>query len=196
MHRRRGAHGHFLRRPPLEAQDRGLARNNSTFRHRERGQNTVAARDRDQFAIRINARDAANIWIDRARFFDIHRRAHCSDFDQAQNRVGVDQPGVNMLARGVDHLCAGGNGRISADRGDFSIFKNDRARCDIRPADRMKSSRLSARSASPGAALGWYRRREHSRLCTRDNEQHCRRGYPELRGAFHCDASSVQVCLS
>ena len=109
----------------------------SALRHGKRGENAVAASDRNQFAVRINARKAADIRIDRARFRDIHRRAHRADFDQTQDGMGVDQPGINMFARRVDDLRTLRNRDLRADRGNLPVIKNDRSRRDVGPADRM-----------------------------------------------------------
>ena len=191
MHRRRRKHRHLLRRPAIEAQNGGLTGNNSALRHRERGQDSGAARHRDQFAVRVHARDAANVRIDRARFLHVHGRSHRADLDQPEDGIGVDQSGVNMFARPIDDFRARWNGRVRSDGGDLSVVENDGAGRNVRAADRMN------RRAFDRDRFRLRRRRNRVRCVYRCRHRDSSgKGKRPKKGAAHSDASSMQVCLS
>ncbi len=124
--------------------------------------------------------------VDVAGLTDVDARSHRADLGQTEHAVGVDQAGIDVLAGGVDHRCAGQGFEPGADLDDAPLGKRHGAVRD-RLADHGVHGGADDRhrAASRGEAVevdqgfrGGRRRRVAARLRRRRSPrpQPCRRG--------------------
>ncbi len=86
---------------------------------------------------------------------DVDGRPHGADLRQAQDRVGADQAGINMIAGGLDHLRAGRNRGVG--RPTAVIFPPSKTITpvgDFGAAHRMNRRALDRNRTSSGAGRG------------------------------------------
>jgi len=124
VHRDRRPDREVFPRPAIEADQRRHACNQPRrLRHGERGQNTVRARHRQQFAVRIDRRLRPYVGVDQTRLGQIDGAAHRRHLDKPKPRMGTDEPRIDMLPGHIhyDRACRRIDG--TADRRDLAVHQ-------------------------------------------------------------------------
>ena len=165
---------HLLHRPAVEEDHRRLAGPGSAAGRRQRVRRAVLPGHRDDLARGMNPLDRQQVRrVAQLRL--VQRGGNRVDLDQPEDRPGIEQPGIDVEAAGVDHFAIPGRGDVRSGRLDHAIPHDDRAGVG------------SARNRMHRAALDRQRlgRRRHGE-CRQGQRQHPRPDEP----AAHADHGS------
>ena len=102
----------------------------------------VGARDRNEFARRMNGGHRFEMGIEISLLAEISGDADRPDLGQPELAKRIDHAGVDVQPSGVDHLRAAGNRQVAADAGDAAVLDHDRA-----ALDRLAGQRVDGGSA-------------------------------------------------
>ena len=142
VERRGRLHRHLLPAPPLKGERGGHAGHQPAVRRRERGEHTGRARRADMTALGIDGHVGAHIRIEIAQFVDVVGDIDRPDLRDPHRAEGVDQAGIYVLARRIDHAGAGREVHVGTDRGDQPVLEQDRPVLDHAAGDRVNGGAL------------------------------------------------------
>ena len=120
-HRGPGVDQHLFDGPPVEADERRLARDGPALRHGQGRGDAVGAGHRDVLAGGVDGRRRLQVGVEAALLAGVVGHAHRPDLDEPEPRDGVEEPRVDVPPRRVHDLGLGRRLHVRSDRGDPAV---------------------------------------------------------------------------